>query len=210
MKNKIIIFIFTVFLIFPSVVNGEYKISRNYLMLAEISTNHFEHIEIKNTDLTKKSNVDSLVNEVNDRENFDEISIASIPKFKGGVDEIYNDYVDSVVLIGNKNAGWTTGSGFFINHKGLKIITNWHVVEGTKNVEIWLHPKKNEKKEIDYILSNKDSYNGKVVKTNKKKDLAMIEVKGISHRIKPVIFGSYKKIKIGEMAFAIGHPDGYG
>ena len=73
MKNKIIIFIFTVFLISPSVVNGEYKISRNYLKLAEVSSDDSEGIEIKNTDLTKKSNVDSLINEVNGRENFDEI-----------------------------------------------------------------------------------------------------------------------------------------
>ena len=55
-----------------------------------------------------------------------------------------------------------------------------------------------------------DSYKGKVIKINKKKDLAMIEVKGISHKIKPLIFGSFGKIKIGEMAFAIGHPQGHG
>ena len=207
MIKKIVFFIVAISLTFPSVVNGEYKISRNYLKLTEAGTNHFEHIEIKNTDLTKKSNVDSLINEVNDRENFDEISIASVPKFKGGAEEIFEDYADSVVLIGNTNK-WATGSGFFIKHNGLKIITNWHVVEGTKNVDVWLKPK--EKKEIEYLLSNVDSYKGKVVKTNKKKDLAMIEIKGISHRIKPVIFGSYKKIKIGEMGFAIGHPEGLG
>ena len=32
-------------------------------------------------------------------------------------------YADSVVLIGNTNK-WSTGSGFFIKHNGLKIITN--------------------------------------------------------------------------------------
>ena len=192
MKRKIILFFTTLLLIFPSVANGEYKISRNYLKLTEVGTNHSEHIEIKNTDLTKKSNVDSLINEVNGRENFDEISIASVPKFKGGAEEIYEDYANSVVLIGNKNK-WATGSGFFIKHNGLKIITNWHVVEGTKNVDVWLKPKK--KKEVGYLLNNVDSYKGKVVKTNKKKDLAMIEIKGISSRIKPVTnFGSISKI----------------
>ena len=59
-------------------------------------------------------NVDSLINEVNGRENFDEISIASVPKFKGGAEEIFEDYADSVVLVGNR-ADYTTGSGFFIN-----------------------------------------------------------------------------------------------
>ena len=77
---------------------------------------------------------------------------------------------------------WATGSGFFINHNGLKIITNWHVVEGTKNVDVWLKPKNefSKEKEVEYLLNNVDSYKGKVVKTNKKKDLAMIEIKGIS------------------------------
>ena len=68
-----------------------------------------------------------MINEVNDRENFDEISIASVPKFKGGAEEIFEDYANSVVLIGNTDK-WATGSGCFIKHNGLKIITNWHVV----------------------------------------------------------------------------------
>ena len=207
MIKKIVFFIVAISLTFPSVVNAEYKIIRNYLKLSEVSSDDSEGIEIKNTDLTKKSNVDSLINEVNGRENFDEISIASVPKFKGGAEEIFEDYADSVVLIGN-NDKWATGSGFFIKHNGLKIITNWHVVEGTKNVDVWLKPK--EKKEVKYLLNNVDSYKGKVVKTNKKKDLAMIEIKGISHRVKPVIFGNFNKVKEGQMGFAIGHPEGLG
>jgi len=207
MKNKIIFFIFVISLTFPSVVNGEYKISRNYLKLADVSSYDSESIEIKNTDLTNKDNAEKLVSEVNKRENYNKIKIAPEIKFKGGAEEIYNDYASSVVLIGNSNK-WATGSGFFINHHGLKIITNWHVVEGTKNVDIWLKPK--QKREVEYLLNNVDSYKGKVVKTSKKKDLAMIEIKGISLRIKPVIFGSYEKIKIGEMSFAIGHPEGLG
>ena len=88
-----------------------------------------------------------MVNEVNDRENFDEIKIIDVPKTKGGAEQIYNEYVDSVVLIRN-SVDWSTGSGFFINHNGLKIITNWHVVEGKKNVDIWLNPKKMKRKKL--------------------------------------------------------------
>jgi len=209
MIKKIFFFVVAVSLTFPSIVNGEYKISRNYLKLTDSNSSDTESIEIKNTDLTDNNNVEKLKNEINIRENYskNEITIAPEIKFKGGAEEIYNYYADSVVLIGNRNK-WATGSGFFINHHGLKVITNWHVTEGTKNVDIWLKPKK--KKEVDYLLNNVDSYKGKVVKTNKKKDLAMIEVKGISHTIKPLIFGSYKEIKIGEMGFAIGHPEGLG
>ena len=148
-KNKIIFFVATLLLTFPSIVNGEYKISRNYLKLTEITTNHFENIEIKNTDLTNKDNAEKLVNEINDLEKFDkkEIKISAGIKFKGGgPEEIYNDYANSVVLIGNRN-NLATASGFFINHHGLKIITNWHVVEEAKNVKIWLKPDETEKKE---------------------------------------------------------------
>ena len=47
----------------------------------------------------------------------------------------------SVVLIGNKNK-WTTGSGFFIKHNGLKIITNniniVNIAAHSKNCEVWV------------------------------------------------------------------------
>jgi len=214
MIKKIFFFIVAISLTFPSVVNGEYKISRNYLKLVDVGSYDSESIEIKNTDLTNRDNAKSLAIDSEIRNNIskiNEIKIAPTPKFKGGAEEIFEDYADSVVLIGNTNI-WATGSGFFINHNGLKIITNWHVVEGAKNVEIWLKPKEefSKKKEIKYLLNNVDSYKGKVVKINKKKDLAMIVVKGIYKKIKPVTFGSYKKVKIGEMSFAIGHPEGYG
>jgi S1-C subfamily serine protease len=122
-------------------------------------------------------------------------------KFKGTPESIFENFSNSVVYIENqKDRG--TGSGFIINHKGLKVITNWHVVESTKNVTICLKTKDLNK------VCDTDYYTGKVIKKNKQKDLAMIEVKGLPNSIKPVVFGSYKNIKIGQTAFAIGHPEG--
>jgi len=123
------------------------------------------------------------------------------PKYKGGPEEIFEKYANSVVYIDNKKDKGS-GSGFIVNHKGLKIITNWHVVETAKNVTICLKTK------ILNRVCDTDYYTGKVVKRNKQKDLAMIEVKGLPSNLKPVTYGSYKKVKIGESAFAIGHPDG--
>jgi S1-C subfamily serine protease len=122
-------------------------------------------------------------------------------KFKGGPEEIFEKFANSVVYIeNNKDRG--TGSGFVINHKGLKIITNWHVVETAKNVTICLKTDDlNKVCETDY-------FNGKVIKRNKQKDLAMIDVKGLPKNIKPVTYGKYKNVKIGQTAFAIGHPEG--
>jgi len=122
-------------------------------------------------------------------------------KYKGAPEEIFEKYANSVVYIENqKDRG--TGSGFFINHKGLKIITNWHVVETAKNVTICLRTEDLNK------VCDTDYYTGKVIKKNKKKDLAMIEVKGLPSSIKPVVYGKYKDVKIGQTAFAIGHPEG--
>ena len=36
----------------------------------------------------------------------------------------------------------------------------------------------------------------------------MIEVKGCPLILNLLTYGNYKKVKIGETAFAIGHPDG--
>ena len=123
------------------------------------------------------------------------------PKFKGGPEEIYEKFANSVVYIDNKKDNGS-GSGFIVNHNGLKIITNWHVVETAKNVTICLKTENlNRVCETNY-------YTGKVIKRNKQKDLAMIEVKGLPSNLKPVSYGNFKKVKVGETAFAIGHPSG--
>jgi S1-C subfamily serine protease len=122
-------------------------------------------------------------------------------KSKGGPEEIFEKFANSVVYIENeKDRG--SGSGFVINHNGLKIITNWHVVETATKVTICLKTEDLNK------VCDSDYYTGKVVKKNKQKDLAMIEVKGLPKTLKAVNYGSYKKVKIGQTAFAIGHPDG--
>ena len=124
------------------------------------------------------------------------------PKYKGAPEEIYEKFSNSVVYIDNrKDSG--SGSGFIINHKGLKVITNWHVVETANDVTICLKTKSK------YNVCDTNYYTGKVVKRNKQKDLAMIEVKGIPKDLKPVKFGNFNDIRVGESAFAIGHPDGY-
>jgi S1-C subfamily serine protease len=122
------------------------------------------------------------------------------PKYKGAA-EIFEKFADSVVYIENKKDNGS-GSGFIVNHKGLKIITNWHVVETAKDVTICLRTKDLNK------VCDTNYYTGKIVKKNKQKDLAMIEVKGLPTSLKPVKYGSYNSVKVGQTAFAIGHPNG--
>jgi S1-C subfamily serine protease len=124
------------------------------------------------------------------------------PKYKGAPEDIYEKFANSVVYIENRKDNGS-GSGFVINHNGLKIITNWHVVETATDVKICL------KTENLNRVCNTDYYTGKVVKRNKQKDLAMIEVKGLPSNLKPVKYGNFKNVKVGQTAFAIGHPDDY-
>ena len=102
MKNKIIILIFTISLAFPSIVNGEYTINRNYLKLTDSNSKDTESIEIKNTEITDKNKANELLGEINKRDKYSQIKNAGTVKFKGGAEEIYNEYADSVVLIGNR------------------------------------------------------------------------------------------------------------
>ncbi len=173
-------------------------------------------IEINDTNLVDKENAEKLVS-INNyfKKSLEEESKAiqeknknrKKPKFKGGV-EIYEDYSNSVVFIGNRVKGKmkTVGSGFVINHNGPKIITNWHVIEGADSIHVWLKP--SDDVDENYLVEKVDSFTAKLIKINKKKDLAMIEVLGLPLKAKPVKYGSFKNIKIGETLYAIGHPEG--
>ena len=133
----------------------------------------------------------------------------SQPKYKGAED-IYDYYIESVVFIGNlkKNRVVGMGSGFVIKEKGeLKIITNWHVIDDSDSLSVWIMPKKmvNE----DFLINQIDSYSASLIKVNKTKDLALLKVEGLPLKIKPVKFGSFNKVRPGQNVFAMGHPHGH-
>jgi S1-C subfamily serine protease len=106
------------------------------------------------------------------------------------------------VFIGNKKRNGS-GAGFVINHNGKKVITNWHVIEGAKTVNVWLKPKNLQK---NFMLGSQESFNAKVIKIDKERDLALLDISGLPKNIKPVVFGNYNNLNVGETVFAIGHP----
>jgi serine protease Do len=83
------------------------------------------------------------------------------------------------------------GSGFFISADGYAV-TNYHVVDGAKTVQIQTDDGKN--------------YTGKVVGTDQKTDLALIKVDGD----KPFPFVAFadKPARVGEWVVAVGNPFG--
>ena len=173
-----------------------------------------ENLVIYQTPLTNKKQINQLKQDIETDKDYLNIIRPKLisknknrpprTKFKGASEDIYKDYAKSVVFIGNRKKN-TSGSGFVINHKGKKIITNWHVVEGSKSVKVWLKPK--DLVAEQYMLDNLDSYEARVVKIDREKDLALLEVVGLPNDIKPVSLGNFKDVNIGETVFAIGHPD---
>ena len=125
-------------------------------------------------------------------------------KFRGGGD-IYTDFSDTVVYIGNYKSE-SVGAGFLIDKAGL-ILTNWHVIDKADQVAVWTLP--NDGAPSEYVLFEElDPMVGTVVATNKLEDLAIIKVGNFPQKINPVTLGSIKDIRIGDKVYAIGHPEG--
>jgi S1-C subfamily serine protease len=124
-------------------------------------------------------------------------------KYRGSAADIYSKNADSVVYIMQANG---IGTGSIINKKGL-ILTNWHVIEGVKEVQVWFKPKELEKMD-ERILLNQPHYTAKVIKINKRKDLALIQLNVPPKTLKPITFGKLSSVPIGSTVYAIGHPKG--
>ncbi len=126
-------------------------------------------------------------------------------KYKGAED-IYNNYAKSVVFIGNrkKNIVKSIGSGLIIKKDGLKIITNWHVIDDADSISIWLKP--DQMVDANYLIDKVDSYSATLINIDKKKDLAMLSVERLPIKIKPIKFAKFNTVKPGQNSFVIGHP----
>ena len=70
-----------------------------------------------------------------------------------------------------------TGSGVVISKNG-KIVTNYHVVGESKEVDVFFH---DENKNVKELIKK-----GDVIRVNGKNDLALIQVKSISKDIVPI------------------------
>jgi len=100
--------------------------------------------------------------------------------------------VVSIQVISGDNTG-SQGSGFVINEQGY-IVTNYHVVDGAKQVE------------VDFTSGYK-TY-GTVIGTDLDSDLAVIKVNAPPEEINPVPLGDSDQVQVGQTVIAIGNPFG--
>ena len=83
------------------------------------------------------------------------------------------------------------GSGFIIDKEG-HILTNYHVVDGARKLEV--------------ILDNKKHYPATLIGADKAHDLAVVQVK--APNLQPVTLGSSSGLQVGQKVLAIGNPFG--
>jgi S1-C subfamily serine protease len=122
------------------------------------------------------------------------------PEEQNNID-VYHRVIPSVVNITSKTTAYDffygpvpeegQGSGFIIDKEG-HILTNYHVVGESAQLEVTLH--------------NKKTYKATVIGRDRAHDLAVIQIK--APEVVPVVLGESKNLQVGQKVFAIGNPFG--
>ena len=116
--------------------------------------------------------------------------------YNNPISEVAQKVAPAVVGISNKAEGlWNTsegsGSGIIFKSDGF-IITNYHVIEGATEIKV--------------KLSNDNVLKATVIGTDARSDLAVIKVE--ANNLPIAKFGDSSKVKVGDLAIAIGNPLG--
>jgi S1-C subfamily serine protease len=83
------------------------------------------------------------------------------------------------------------GSGFIVDSHG-HILTNYHVIEGGRQIEV--------------TLSNKHKYKAQVVVDDKPHDLALLQIN--APNLTPAVLSNSQNLQVGQKVYAIGNPFG--
>ena len=85
------------------------------------------------------------------------------------------------------------GSGFVIDKAG-HVITNYHVVEGARSVDV--------------SFSNNESKRARVIGVDPSTDVAVLQVDAHSRALTPLVLGNSDSVRVGDSVVAIGNPFG--
>src|SRR5690606_28961313 len=87
------------------------------------------------------------------------------------------------------------GSGVIVSTDGV-VLTNNHVVEGAE--------------EITVTVSDRREFDAKVLGTDPKSDLAVLQLQGDTSGLTAAPFGDSSQLRLGDVVLAIGNPFGIG
>ena len=85
------------------------------------------------------------------------------------------------------------GSGSVLDTRG-HILTNFHVVDGAKEIQV--------------VLFDGKSYEGRLVGKDESGDVAVIKIEAPAESLLPVTLGDSTHLRVGQRVFAIGNPFG--
>ncbi len=126
--------------------------------------------------------------------------------YSNSLPDLFDKVEKSVVQITEPRSTQTTepnlsrlGSGFVYDKSG-HIVTNFHVVDGSKNNKVYV------------TFLDGVSYEGDIVGTDPYSDLAVIKLskvdENVSSKLVPLELGNSSTIRIGEKVVAVGNPFG--
>ena len=110
-----------------------------------------------------------------------------------GVVQVTSNVVATDPVFGQPQRGQALGSGFVIDKAG-HILTNFHVVEGAREVFI--------------NFTGDDRYKAKIVGTDPSTDLAVLQIDAQSRALTPLPLGNSDELQVGAPVVAIGNPFG--
>ena len=106
------------------------------------------------------------------------------------------------VVIGRQKA---IGSGFVIDPSGY-IVTNAHVVNGAQRVQVVIPPAQSDGSVSSVLSARTTVVTARIVGAAPRIDLALLKVDGVKLTALPL--ADYRKLRQGEMVFALGSPQG--
>jgi S1-C subfamily serine protease len=135
-----------------------------------------------------------IFGQLDNTRNSTSISISKIFKdVQGSVVQITRENKQAPDSPGDENVT-SLGSGFVFDKEG-RIITNHHVVQDSKRVD------------VTFIDGNR--YVASVVGSDPFNDVAVIKItQNISEKLRPLILGNSSRVEVGDQVIAIGNPYG--
>lgn len=123
--------------------------------------------------------------------------------------EIFGTLAPSIVYVftvgkarGGKPGPRSSGTGSIVSADGL-IITNNHVIDDFESVYVALFPKGGRRE-----LTAEDLHEVRVLRFDEVSDLALLKMVKPPEGLRPLPFGDFNALKVGEEVHAIGHPLG--